>query len=86
MNSMAESFELLVFLEGSGAIHWQSERLGYGPAQVWMIPAGLGSYQVAPDERTLLLRTFVPREPGEFGPGLTQSGVREAEWSRLVHK
>lgn len=86
VNSMAECFELLIFLEGSGAIHWRSERVDYGPAQVWMIPAGLGTYQVAPGEPTVLLRTFVPRQAGEFGPGLTRSGVREAEWSRLVHK
>jgi len=86
MEPSAESFELLIVLEGSGAICWQSERVDYGPAQVWMIPAGLGKFQVAPSEPTALLRTFVPREAGEFGPGLTQSGVQEAEWSRLVHK
>jgi len=86
MGSSAESFELLIVLEGSGTICWQSERVDYRRAQVWMIPAGLGGYHVVPNEATALLRTFVPREAGEFGRVLTQSGVREAEWSRLVHK
>jgi len=84
--SSSECFDLLIFAEGSGAIRWQSERVDFGPAQVWMIPAGLGAYQIAPDLPTSLLRTFVPREAGEFGSGLTQSGVSESAWSRLVHK
>ncbi len=86
MGSSAECFDLLIFVEGSGAIRWQNENVRFGPAQVWMIPAALGSYQIAPEARTSLLRTFVPREAGEFGPGLTQSGISEVDWSRLVHK
>jgi len=86
MCSSPECFELLIVLEGSGTIRWQSDSVEYGLAHVWMIPAALGAYQVLPSGPTALLRTFVPRKAGEFGPGLTQSGVREAEWSRLVHK
>lgn len=80
------SFDLLIFLEGAGAIQWKSEAVAYGPAQVWMIPAGLGTYTIAPGPSTSLLRTYVPREAGEFGPALSSKGVKEADWSRLVHK
>jgi mannose-6-phosphate isomerase len=86
MSSSAGCFDLLICLEGSGAIRWKQERVDFGPAQVWMIPTGLGAYQIAPNSRTSLLRTSVPREAGEFGPGLTRKGVSEGEWSRLVHK
>ena len=86
MNAMVECFELLIFLEGAGLIRWQSERVEYRPAQVWMIPASLGAYQVVPSGPTTLLRTFVPREAGEFGRALERSGVRQEEWIRLVHK
>ena len=86
MGSSAENFDLLIFLEGAGAIRWQGEQVEFAPAQVWMIPAGLGAYQIAPQSATSLLRTFVPREAGEFGAGLAQCGVSEADWSRLVHK
>ena len=48
MGSSAEYFDLLIFLEGSGTIRWQSEHVDFAPAQVWMIPAGLGAYQIAP--------------------------------------
>ncbi len=78
--------ELLIFLEGSGTIRWNSERAVYAPAQVWMIPAGLGGYEIAPGDRTSLLRTYVPREPGEFGPALSGRGVKESDWSRLVYR
>jgi mannose-6-phosphate isomerase len=81
-----ETFELLVFLGGEGTIRWNREHAAYAPAQVWMIPAGLGAYEIAPVARTSLLRTHVPREPGEFGPALSGSGVNEADWSRLVHR
>jgi mannose-6-phosphate isomerase len=80
------SFDLLVFLEGTGMIRWNNERATYAPAHVWMIPAGLGAYEIAPGARTSLLRTYVPREAGEFGPALSGKGVKEADWSRLVHK
>ena len=86
MASLQSYFDLLIFLEGSGTIRWDRESAAYAPVQVWMIPAALGPFQVAPGSRTSLLRTYVPRQPGEFGPGLTQRGVSEAEWSRLVHR
>ncbi len=86
VSTSQENFDLLIFLEGTGNILWGQDHTAYGPAQVWMIPAALGAYQVAPEARTSFLRTFVPRVPGEFGPGLALRGVSEQEWSRLVHQ
>ncbi len=80
------SCDLLIFLDGSGTIRWNGERASYGPAQVWMVPAGLGAYEIVPGAPSSLLRTYVPREPGEFGPALSGKGVKEADWLRLVHK
>jgi len=86
VNTSQGSFDLLIVLEGTGVIRWDSEHVAYGPAQVWMIPAGLGAYTIAPGPSTSLLRTYVPREPGEFGSALSSKGVKEADWSRLVHR
>jgi mannose-6-phosphate isomerase len=80
-----EHFDLLIFLEGRGGIRWGSGRAEYGPAQVWMIPAALDAYQLEPDDRTTLLRTYVPGSINEFSRRLAEEGVEEAEWSRLVH-
>lgn len=84
--SNQRNFDLLIFLGGTGTIRWGQQSVAYAPAQVWMIPACLGVYSISPDERTSLLRTCVPRQPGEFGAGLTLSGLNKTEWSRLVYK
>jgi mannose-6-phosphate isomerase len=74
-----EHFDVLIFLEGNGTVRWsespETHESGspaqhhhpYGPAQVWLIPAALGTYELSPDTqnagvrpRTTLLRTHVP--------------------------
>jgi hypothetical protein len=88
-----EHFELLIFLEGRGTLQWGAERTEYGPAQVWMIPAALGEYHVAPDadaspgpaSGTSLLRTYVPSDLAEYSHQLREQGVSEKESSRVIH-
>lgn len=80
-----EHFDLLVFLEGSGRLTWNEGELHYAPAQVWMLPAALGAYQFEPQERTMLLRTFVPDIVRDFVQRLRDQRVEEAAWSRLVY-
>lgn len=66
--SSSDRFDSLIFLEGSGQIEWEAGREPYRPAQVWLVPAALGKYQLVPDagrrskppSRTSLLRTCVP--------------------------
>ncbi|HEV3482473.1 MAG TPA: type I phosphomannose isomerase catalytic subunit [Candidatus Acidoferrales bacterium] len=62
-----EHFEVLIFLEGNGTIRWGDNHEAYGPAQVWLLPASLGTYELSPaarkagaGPRTSLLRTHVP--------------------------
>jgi len=82
---MPERFELLIFLDGNGEIHSAGERLKYGPAQVWLLPAALGEYELRPGSRSELLRTYVPVDMDELGRDLESQGVSKKEWSRLVH-
>jgi len=81
-----EHFDLLIFLEGGGRIQWGAERAAYATAQVWLIPAALGDYRLAPDTRTSLLRAYVPGDLNALGRSLAERGVGEAEWKRLVHR
>lgn len=80
-----EHFDLLIVLEGRGRFEWSGESVEYARAQVWLIPAALGAYQIDPASRTALLRTFVPSTVSELVQRLSDRGVPEAEWSRLVY-
>lgn len=50
-----------------------------------MLPAALGAYQIIPQARTSLLRTYVPQDLGEFAQRLNDQGIPESAWSRLVY-
>jgi len=81
----AERFELFIFLQGRGQLHWGGERAAYLPAQAWLIPAALGRLRLAPETPTSLLRTYVPGDLGELKRRLMERGVTEPQWLSLVH-
>jgi len=79
-----DRFELLIFLEGNGRIEWEGGGAEFAPAHVWLLPAALGAYQLAPSAPAALLRTYVP-DVSEFARRLADQRVDEAAWSRLVY-
>jgi mannose-6-phosphate isomerase len=79
-----EHFDLLIFLQGKGRIEFAGGAEAYAPAEVWLLPAALGAYQLAPDSATTLLRAYVP-DLQEFVQRLADERIAEAEWSRVVH-
>jgi mannose-6-phosphate isomerase len=79
-----EHFDLLIFLEGNGHIEFADGTESFGPAEVWLLPAALGAYQLAPGSATTLLRSYVPDLNG-FVQRLTEERIEEAAWSRVVH-
>jgi len=79
-----EHFDLLIFLQGKGCIEFSGGAQSFGPAEVWLLPAALGAYQLAPDSATMLLRAYVPDLTG-FVQRLNDERVSEAQWSRVVH-
>ncbi len=79
-----EHFDLLILLAGSGRIEFGDAAADYAPAQVWLLPAGLGTYRIAPQSSTALLRTYVP-DVNDFVRRLADQRVEESAWSRLVY-
>jgi mannose-6-phosphate isomerase len=79
-----EHFDLLIFLEGGGRIEFADGAEVFGRAEVWLLPAALGEYQLAPGSATTLLRTYVP-DLNVFVQRLTEERITEAAWSRVVH-
>jgi mannose-6-phosphate isomerase len=80
-----EHFDLLIILDGRGYLHWYDQRTEYSPMQVWILPASLGAYQLIPDSRTAVLRSYVPQNVDEFVRRLADQGIPESVWSRLVY-
>jgi mannose-6-phosphate isomerase len=55
-----ERFELLIFLDGAGQLEAAGTKHDYARAQVWLLPAALGAYQLTPAAPSALLRAYVP--------------------------
>jgi mannose-6-phosphate isomerase len=87
LNSVTSTahFELLIFLQGVGDIVVAGDQLPYGPAEVWLVPAALGSFELRPSNPTALLRTYVPDTVVEFTDQLTAAGISSSDIARLVH-
>jgi mannose-6-phosphate isomerase len=83
--SSREHFDLVIFLEGRGTIECGDASSEYGLAQVWMIPAALGAYELSPVSHTSLLRTYVPTDMNEFVRRLEERGFGRSRWSKLVY-
>jgi len=83
--SSNEHFEILITLEGNGEISFGGARVEYGPAQTWLIPAGLGKFELRPHAPTSLLRTYPPASVDAARRELAAAGLKETEISRLVH-
>jgi mannose-6-phosphate isomerase len=84
--SSREHFDLVIFLEGNGRIGCSGESFEYSAAQIWVVPAGLGDYELAPRERTSLLRAYVPSDMNEFVRRLEERGVDRAAASKLIYR
>ena len=82
----SEHFDLLVVLEGRGKIQWAQQAAEYGPMQVWLLPAALGEYVLAPQNATSMLQTFVPKSLDAFERKLSEAGVAQDARSRIVHR
>lgn len=78
------SIEIVVVLEGSGAIRWKDSGANYSAGQAWIIPASLAGTNFEPSARTTLLRAFVP-DLAAYKRDLEASGVPASSISSIVH-
>lgn len=84
-STFREHFDLLIFLDGRGSFHWRDQHADFAPMQVWLLPAALGSYEIAPSAATTVLRTNVPDNLAELARHLAGQGVSPENLSRIVH-
>jgi mannose-6-phosphate isomerase len=79
-----DRFELLIIISGRGRIEFGGASVAFKPAEVWLLPAALGAYQLSPDNPTSLLRTFVP-DLDEYALELAAQGLDKTARTRVVH-
>ena len=84
-STSGEHFDLLIFLDGRGSLHWGDQRAEYAPMQVWLLPAALGAYELVPSAATTALRTYVPDNLAELACQLGGEGISQENLSRIVH-
>jgi mannose-6-phosphate isomerase len=76
-------FEVIVILQGSGAIAWGEETLPYAAGQCWFIPATLGTFSFLPQQPTAILRSTVPNMATLRGE-LQKRGMAPTEIDRVL--
>lgn len=62
----AARFELLIVVGGSGKLAWNGGERAYRSAEVFLMPARLGSYRLEPEQSTSALLTYVPDLEKDF--------------------
>jgi mannose-6-phosphate isomerase len=81
--SLRERFEIFIVLAGTGYIHWQGSPLMYGRGQCWLIPASLGGFSLQPEQKSTVIRTYVP-DLADLASEFRKSGFSEAELARTI--
>jgi mannose-6-phosphate isomerase len=79
-----KNFELWIVIHGGGSFRWSNESTPFAPAQVWLVPAGLNQFEIAPESKTTFLRTYVPADLASVAANWTLEGVPETDLKRVV--
>jgi len=83
IQSALEHFEIFVILDGTGYIHCHGARLRYQRGQCWFIPAALGKFSVQPEQKTAVIRTYVPDLP-RLCEQLREAAISESRLAQIV--
>lgn len=77
-----ERFELIVILEGAGALAWPDSAARYHRGECWLVPASQTHIDVLPEAPTSLIRTYVPDIPA-LRTALHQAGISAAALAQV---
>jgi mannose-6-phosphate isomerase len=81
--SRLERFELFVALAGTGYIHWRGSPLQFKCGECWFIPASLGHLSLQPEQRSPVIRSYVPDLAG-LRADLVRWGLPKEKIARTV--
>jgi quercetin dioxygenase-like cupin family protein len=76
--------EILSVLAGEGRVENDRGWLAYRTGDTWLIPPATRGYRLVPQEKTRLLRIYVPRLNQDFRRPLVKRRVPAAKIKKLV--
>jgi mannose-6-phosphate isomerase len=79
-----ERVETLSIISGEGRVETAAGWLAYHTGDTWVIPPGTKSYRLVPEERTRLLKFYVPDPENDFQRPLAARGVSAEQIARVV--
>jgi len=80
----AEHIETLSILAGHGRMETGAGWMGYTAGDTWVIPAGAGSYRLAPVEKTRVLKFYVPDLEKDFRRPLSRRGFKAEQIRKIL--
>lgn len=79
-----QRFELLVILQGTGEMRWNTGEFAYKAGETWFLPASLGNYVLGSSfEGTQLVRVYIP-DLAAFTRMMADKGYSEADRQRFI--
>ena len=79
-----ERVETVSILSGGGRVETEVGWMAYRTGDTWVIPPGARNYRLAPEERTRLLKFYVPDIDKDFRSPLVARGVSFEQIERIV--
>jgi mannose-6-phosphate isomerase len=79
-----ERVEILSILEGEGRVETSAGWMGYQTGETWLIPPATERYRLIPNEKTRVLRTYVPDLEKDFRRPLAKHGKNPKRVARVV--
>jgi mannose-6-phosphate isomerase len=79
-----ERVEVLSLLEGEGRVETHVGWLAYRTGDTWLIPPATGRYRLVPNQKTRLLKFYVPDLDRDFRRALARRGVSSAKINKIV--
>jgi mannose-6-phosphate isomerase len=79
-----ERVETVSILSGEGRVETEAGWMAYRTGDTWVIPPGIRNYRLAPEERTRLLKFYVPDIERDFRSPLVERGVSPEQIERIV--
>jgi mannose-6-phosphate isomerase len=79
-----ERVETLSILGGEGRVETEAGWMAYRTGDTWVIPPGVRNYRLAPEERSRLLKFYVPDIERDFRSPLAERGVSFEQIDRII--